>query len=679
MNICLVGAGGGIGRQLLKTLATKHDVRAVYRTLPPGAGTNAVAFNDEAGLSEAVQSAQVVIHAALNTKARGKQFIPANQMVTERLLELIEVGRCRLFVYFSSQVVYAALDPVAHPVQSEELDLPQGTHLDAYTRLKLMEEQRVIEACTAKGIDYLIVRPTVVMGPHMQWSSGIVDAMRWAPVGLGKRIFNLVHVEDLSAQLLALIDREVANETVNLGDYDVPSDVYFRHAASLAGRPVLLAPNWLARAARPMIPSTLWFLGHEVKVGTDKVKRLTGITTNRSLADFFEPAARVVNARELVEVQAVASGNRPFHTIGRGYHLWFNDRLASDQLVMEHYTGILGMVDGALTVRAGTTLRQVLDYLTPRGLTLGTLPEFVDISAGACFFAEVHGSSNDFISVYDLISAIRYVGPDGQELHLPRDNAQWDKLRADPAIVVTEVTFDCIANRDLANVIEWHPDDRLEHFVDGGYKANFSTTVHWYPRSREMMVYNVNPVDQRHPKDRGPFAPMRGSPALIQKILLTLRLRGRLRIVGSSEQVLAPWTTVPAKRLLGRWFRRGHRRLRNLEICVPDSSATAFFARLRAGLPTMQVNPGQGIGVRFTHQPETGRGFVWVEMTSRNTEQLHAMIEMARAVCGENFWLHRGKYVPAWMAVRHLFIPRHTGHQSDLTAGFSGGQVTRDK
>jgi nucleoside-diphosphate-sugar epimerase len=658
VKICLVGAGGGIGRQLLATFATRHDVTAVYRTLPQRSDANAVAFGDVAALRTAVQNADVVVHAALNTKARGKQFIPANRAVTETLLDLIDPAQCRLFVYFSSQVVYSALDANTHPLQSEDLALPERPKLDAYTRLKLEEERRVIAVCQSKGIDFLVVRPTVVMGPNMQWSSGIVDAMRWAPVGLRHRTFNLIHVEDLSRQLLTLVEKGIANEIVNLGDLDVSSDDYFRHAAGLARRPIFLVPDWLTSTAARAIPSTLWFLGHDVRVDTAKVRQLTDISPSRALGDFFEPSARVVPASELAAITALVRGGRPFHTIGRGYFLWFNDRLATDQLVMEHYAGIVGLEGDALTVRSGTTLRGVLDFLAPHGLTLATLPEFVDITAGACFFAEVHGSSSVFVSVYDLITAIRYVGPDGTEVSSQRNNDAWDRLRAESGIVVTEVTFRCLPDQRLANVIEWHPDSELESYVEGKYRANMSTTVHWYPRSRELMVYNVNPVGEIHPRDRGPFAPLRGSPAMLQKLLLALRLRGRLRIVGSSEQVLAPWKAVPARQLIDRVFKRGRRRLRNLEVCVPDNCATDFLARLRSRLPQMSLMPGQGIGVRFTRDVAGDRGFVWVEMTSWNTAQMHAMIEMARDACGENFWLHRGKYVPTWVDVKHLFIRR---------------------
>ncbi|WIY54047.1 NAD-dependent epimerase/dehydratase family protein [Devosia sp. YIM 151766] len=663
MKICLVGAGGGIGRQLLKTFSAGHEVSAVYRTLPQHlpSGIEAVRFEDEDGLAQAVHGAEVVVHAALNTSKRGQAFIAANRDVTERLLSLIRPDQCRLFVYFSSQVVYAALDPVQHPVQGEDAELADRPGLDYYTRLKLQEEERVIAACREKGIDYLIVRPTVVMGPNMQWSSGIVAAMRMAPFGLKGRTINLIHVEDLSKQLLALIERGVVNDVVNLGDLDVSSDDYFRYAASLAHRPMLFAPNWLTGAAGRAIPSTLWFFAHNVRVDSEKVRRLSGIATNRQLAEFFEPPARIVEARSLDDIRELVRSGTPYHAIGRGYFLWFNDKLTTHQLVMEHYAGIVRLDGDLLTVRAGTTLRAMLEHLTPLGMTLATLPEFVDISAGACFFAEVHGSSADYISVYDLITAIRYVDRDGEEKASQRDEHEWDRLREGNGIVVTEVTFRCRPNHRLANVIEWHPDSRLESYVEGGYLANLSTTVHWYPRSRELMVYNVNPLEGTHPKDRGPFAPMRGSPAAMQKLLLSLRLRGRLRIVGSSEQVLAPWTGVPAKHLVGKLFRDARRRVRNMEVCVPDTCAADFISRLRQKLPEMSLTPGQGVGVRFTRQPSTGRGFVWVEMTSRNIEQMHALIEMARAACGESFWLHRGKYVPRWIGTEHLFIPRSPG------------------
>src|SRR5690606_36883265 len=149
VHICLVGAGGGIGRQLLKTFSAGHRVSAVYRTMPahPPPDVETVRFADEAELARAVGEAEVVVHAALNTRDRGKAFTTSNRAVTEKLLSLLRPGRCRLFVYFSSQVVYSALDAKRHKVQGEDDALAERPGLDAYTRLKLVEEARVVAAC----------------------------------------------------------------------------------------------------------------------------------------------------------------------------------------------------------------------------------------------------------------------------------------------------------------------------------------------------------------------------------------------------------------------------------------------------------------------------------------------------------------------------------------------------
>ena len=61
-------------------------------------------------------------------------------------------------------------------------------------------------------------------------------------------------------------------------------------------------------------------------------------------------------------------------------------------------------------------------------LTLATLPEFAGVSAGACFFTEVHGSSAEYVSMYDLIEQIGYVDAGGAET-ISRRHAGWEEMR----------------------------------------------------------------------------------------------------------------------------------------------------------------------------------------------------------------------------------------------------------
>jgi nucleoside-diphosphate-sugar epimerase len=662
LRVCIVGAGGGIGQRLVETFAKRHEVAGVYRSLSRAPGRSdiePVRYGDAAALARSVGTAQVVIHAALNSKARGEAFLRENRAITETLLSDLDAETCRLFVYFSSQVVYSAYLP-KDGRYSEQDALAVTEPVDSYTRLKLEDERRVIEACGAAGIPYLIVRPTVVMGPGMAWSSGIVSAMRVAPVGIRHRTMNLVHVDDLSADLLTLIERGVRNEIYNLGDLDVETDDYFGCAGDVARRRVWFLPDGVARGAARFIPSTLWFLRSDVRIDCSKIKRATRRDRSRPLRDYFPRGSWRVDGDDLETIARIARQKQPFEVQGQGYSAWFNDPAKVSRLSLAHYSGIISLEDDLVTVKAGTPLSVVLDYLDRHGLTLATLPEFGGVSAGACFFTEVHGSSAEFVSMYDLIERIGYVDSDGVETTSLR-HAGWEHMRRmTSGLVVTQVSFRCVPLRQFSNRIEWRPDYELETYVAGKARENISTTIQWYPNRGRLLVYNVNEASQRERGDALPFLPFRGLPYGWQRFLIALRMRGKGRIVGKSYEILAPWKAVPARPLVGRLLMALKSRLKNMEVCVPSQRAPEFVARLREAITggTIAMGRGQGVGVRFTAHPETGRSFAWIETTSQNVEQLHKILLLAREVCGEEYWLHRGKYVPQGVPADMLFVPR---------------------
>src|SRR5690349_241927 len=105
LKVCIVGAGGGIGQRLVETFAKRHEVAGVYRSLSRAPGRSdiePVHYGDDAALARSVGAAQIVIHAALNSKARGTAFLRENRAITDALLGLVDSATCRLFVYFSS-------------------------------------------------------------------------------------------------------------------------------------------------------------------------------------------------------------------------------------------------------------------------------------------------------------------------------------------------------------------------------------------------------------------------------------------------------------------------------------------------------------------------------------------------------------------------------------------------
>ncbi len=680
MNVCIAGAGGGIGRRLVEAFARDHAVTGIYRTPKATAAVRpdveAVAFGDEAALATAVGTAEIVVHAALDAHKRGAAFIAANTAITETLLGLLDNSRCRLFVYFSSQVVYSGHLP-EDGRYSEGDALRTDRTVDSYTRLKLAEEARVIAFCGAAGIPYLIVRPTVVMGPGMPWSTAIVGAMRWAPVGLGRRTLNLVHVDDLAADLVTLVARGARNEIYNLGDVDVSSEDYFRCAAEAARRRPWFVPAALAALGTRPLPSTLWFLKSDVRIDCSRIKAVTGRQGGRPLPDYFPLARWTVKGKDLETIIRTVRQGQPLEVRGQGYSSWFNDPGAIRRLSLADYRGIIGLVGNLVTVKAGTPLSAVLDFLDGHGLTLATLPEFTGISAGACFFTEVHGSSADYVSVYDLIEQIAYVDADGREIISQRDLDLWDRMRQARGVIVTRVIFRCIPLRQLCNRIEWRGADALDAYLHEGMPAGTAVTVEWYPKHDRLLVYNVTPAGAPARGDIAPFLPLRGLPYRLQRALLSLRMGKRTQIVGKSHEILAPWRAIPFRRAVDTLLFGLKSQIRNMEVCVPAGRAGAFFARLRESIEDGRValRRDQGIGVRFTAHPQTGRAFVWVETTSRNLAQLHQIVRLAQEVCGSEFWLHQGKYVPPGIGPEALFIPRQVPADDERLTQTAGGRL----
>ena len=103
MRIVLTGAAGGIGRSLMTALSAGHEVTGIVRT--PRPGQRSIAFADKPALLAALAAADCVIHCALDAKAKGRDFLRVNRAMNSEILENGVKGRCKFYVFVSSQVV----------------------------------------------------------------------------------------------------------------------------------------------------------------------------------------------------------------------------------------------------------------------------------------------------------------------------------------------------------------------------------------------------------------------------------------------------------------------------------------------------------------------------------------------------------------------------------------------
>lgn len=634
----------------MAALASTHDVTGVVRTLPSTPGEpRFVAFADKPRLAAALAEADCVIHCALDAKAKGSQFLAVNRAMNTEILEGALAGKCRLYVFVSSQVVYSGTDPIDEGGYREEQPLVLTSREDDYTRLKIESESEAVVACGRAGVDYLIVRPTVVMGPGMAWSEGVVKASRFVTMGVRGRTMNLVQVDDLSQQIRHLIENGPANTAFNIGTVNATSEDYFRQVGMLTNRRPIFVPDWLMRALARFIPSTLWFFARDVAINNDKLIAATGFTPDRPLAGYFVRRRGHAVPNSLDALREYLSSPHPFRTHGQGYHLWFNLPHDDDRISMSAYTGIVSLEDGRLRVKAGTLLTEICDYLDARHLQLATLPEYRGISAGACFFVDVHGSSRERFSLYELIDEIRYLDDSGEEIVSARDEALWAELRArESRFILTELTFRTEPAELLSNRMGWETEDALAPYLDGRFREDLGLTIQWYPHYRRLLVYHVNRIAGPVPDATRSLAPFRGMPYLWQRVSLWVRSRSRKIQVDRAFLILAPWRHI--------WFEGFYKWLywikratwRDMEMCMTLADGRTFIAELRRLLDrgAVSVRKRASIGIRFSHDRSTGTDYVWVEFVSDAPDLVERVIAMARDIAREGVRFHRGKYVP---------------------------------
>jgi len=650
VRIAITGATGGIGRALVAALSARHEVTGIVRAPRPAAdGIAYAASSDPAALAAALASADCVIHNALDSRAPAKQFLAVNEQLNRDIREGALRGQCRLYVYVSSQVVYSGIDPAGPEGYREDQELVLTDRLDDYTRLKIEEERRVIAACRAAGIGYLIVRPTVVMGPGMAWSDGVVKASRLITAGIAGRTMNLIHVDDLARFVSGLIERGVRDEIYNLGTQNVSTNDYFAEVGRITRRRPLFLPTPLVTLAGKALPSTMWFFGRNVGIDSRKVAEATGYHPQRRLPQYFSRLPRDIRASTLPQLQQVQRSGVPFRAQGYGYSAWFNPAHGDDRLAMRGYTGIVAFDGGEITVRAGTRLIEMSEYLDARGRALPTLPEFSGVSAGACFFADVHGSSNEAFSLYDFITAIKYLDADGNEVLSRRADTLWADLRKRRAgFILTELTFATVPAGYLSNRIEWTDDAELLPYLAQKHRENTVTTLHWYPYYRRLLVYGINPAEGPAPGAATSIAPFRGLPYRLQQMLLKLKLRGRALQIDRQHRILAPWRRVPFEPVV-RWvMTRPNHGWRDLEVCVSLPDAMALVEELRAMVARGEIafRRRLGIGMRFAYRTAQNRGFVWIEFVSNEPAFVATILATVRRVARDGVTFHTGKYLP---------------------------------
>jgi nucleoside-diphosphate-sugar epimerase len=252
VKVLVTGASGFLGGFVSAELGRRgHDVAALVRrpdSAPAGASPVVADLTDRDRLLSVVAQAEpeAIVHLAaeIATQRDPDRVQQVNVEGTRDLLTAaIEAGSPKLV--FASTVVTG---DAGGALLSEDQPLPVQT---AYGRSKQAGEELVRQS----GLPHVILRPSHIYGPGGWYAEEIIGRLRqpgrFAVVGSGQNLWDVVHVEDVASACADAIEQARSGSIYHVVD-DEP--IRYRDFVALTARALGVGaprsvPVWIARLA----------------------------------------------------------------------------------------------------------------------------------------------------------------------------------------------------------------------------------------------------------------------------------------------------------------------------------------------------------------------------------------------------------------------------------------------
>jgi nucleoside-diphosphate-sugar epimerase len=255
----VIGAGEFLGGQVSRALGTEVPVIELS------------ADADEETLNEAMRGVEIVINCAQAwSPARRLRFRKNPPASTRRVVEAARRAGVGRLVHVSTSGVYGS----GHVDRITEKSQPNPAH--PYTRLRLFEEQWLLEQASRGNFEVVILRPGRVFGLDEDWllpplMAAMAKGRLWLPNG-GRAVQSFVAATDVGRACLAAGDRGRPGRAYIVAGFDATWRDLLESCARAAGFAAEISglPFRLAYA-RAQVTETMTGEGATVWPGTYSV------------------------------------------------------------------------------------------------------------------------------------------------------------------------------------------------------------------------------------------------------------------------------------------------------------------------------------------------------------------------------------------------------------------------
>jgi FAD-linked oxidoreductase len=182
----------------------------------------------------------------------------------------------------------------------------------------------------------------------------------------------------------------------------------------------------------------------------------------------------------------------PVRAVGAGHS--FTAAAACDGVVLDlsRWTGVVDVTDNRVTVRGGTTLRELNAALDRRGLAMTNLGDIDAQTIAGAISTGTHGTGARFGGIATQVAGLELVLADGSLVAC--SPSEKPELFAAARIglgalgVISTVTLDCEPAFVLAADERPEPIDELFESFDGIVAEHDHVEFHWFPYGRTALV-----------------------------------------------------------------------------------------------------------------------------------------------------------------------------------------------